>query len=362
MFVCPADRRPLDRRSSPHGVYWACPSCGGRAVGIGLLRKTVAKQAVDQIWAAAREQRVPAGRPCPSCLDPMHDVSSGPDGPSVDVCRVCQFVWFDASEYEQIPVEPAPRPGPAMPDRAAEILATAQAEAIAKRSEREFGSEAPKELWKYLPGLLGMPVEYEQSAFHTAPWLTWTLIAFICAFSIGAFSNLRQAVTQFGLVPAQWSRHGGLTFLTSFLLHGDPFHLLGNMYFLFVFGDNVEDYLGKARYLLLILAAAVIGDLAHIMIDPRSNVPLIGASGGISGVIAFYALKFPQTKIGFLFRLFIVYWRWIRMPAYAFVGLWIVLQFIGAYAQIAGASSVSALAHLGGAATGLVLWAVYKNR
>lgn len=330
-------------------------------MGLGLLRRTVAKEAVDQIWNAAREQRVARGRPCPSCNDSMHEVSSGPSGPAVDVCRVCHFVWFDPTEFEQIPSAPVPAAEPVTPERATEILATAQAEAVAKRAERDFGSEAPRQLWKYLPGLLGLPVEYEQSAFHSVPWLTWAVIAFICAFSIRAFSNLEMAVTQFGLVPAAWSRHLGLTFLTSFLLHGNLGHLLGNMYFLYVFGDNVEDFLGKGRYLLLILIAAVLGDIAHIVIDPRSDIPLIGASGGISGVIAFYALKFPKTKMGVLFRFGLIPIRWFRIPAYAFVGFWILLQFLGAYLQITGASSVSALAHLGGATTGLAFWLVYRH-
>ncbi len=360
MFVCPGDKRPLERLTSPHGVYWICPACGGRAVGVGLLRKTVARDAIDQIWIAARARQGTRSRPCPSCLEPMIEVSSGPTGPAVDVCLACHFVWFDAREYEQLPPPPLPAPEQ-IPQRAQEILATAQAEAIAKRAEHDFGAEAPKELWKYLPGILGMPIEYEESALRTAPWMTWALIAFICAFSIRAFFNLEQAVTQFGLVPQQWSRSLGLTFLTSFLLHGDPFHLLGNMYFLFVFGDNVEDYLGKARYLVLILAAAALGDIAHIVLDPRSQIPLIGASGGISGVIAFYALKFPKAKLGWLFRIWFVYFRWIRMPAYVFVGVWILLQFLGAYLQIEGASSVSALAHLGGAATGLVFWLTYRG-
>jgi len=330
-------------------------------VGVDLLRRTVAQAAVDQIWHAAREQRVAAGRPCPSCHDLMHEVSSGPSGPAVDVCRVCRFVWFDPTEYEQISPEVLPAGEQAMPDRATEILATAQAEAIAKRSERDFGAEAPRELWKYLPALLGLPVEYEQSVFHSVPWLTWAIIAFICAFSIRAFASIEAAVMQFGLIPAQYARYFGLTFLTSFLLHGSFGHLAGNMYFLYVFGDNVEDFLGKARYVGLILIAAVLGDVAHIAMDPRSNVPLIGASGGISGVIAFYALKFPKTKMGVLFRLWLIPIRWFRIPAYAFVGFWILLQFLGVYLELVGASSVSALAHLGGAATGLAFWIAYRH-
>jgi membrane associated rhomboid family serine protease len=206
-----------------------------------------------------------------------------------------------------------------------------------------------------------MPVEYERGRFKEAPWATWMLVAFVCGFSIRGFFDLTAAVEQYGLIPAAALRHHGLTLLTSFLLHGDPFHLFGNMYFLFVFGDNVEDYLGKVRYAAMILLAAFSGDIAHIAVDPHSDIPLIGASGGISGIVAFYALKFPKARLGILFRFGLIPIRWFRFPAYAFVAFWIILQLLGAYLQIAGVSSVSALAHLGGAATGLLFWLVYRQ-
>src|SRR5256712_13415712 len=116
--------------------------CSGRAVGLGLLQRTVAKEVVDQIWDAAREQRVARGRPCPSCHDPMHEVSSGPSGPAVGGCRVCHFVWLDPTEYEQIPAIPAPPAWPLGPERATEVLATAQAPAIARPAEGAFGADA----------------------------------------------------------------------------------------------------------------------------------------------------------------------------------------------------------------------------
>src|SRR5207249_4486791 len=117
---------------------------------------------------------------------------------------------------------------------------------------------------------------------------------------------------------------------TSFFLHGGWVHLLGNLYFLLIFGDNVEDYLGRWRYLLLILLAMIVGDALHVLMDPRSAVPVIGASGGIAGIITFYALKFPRVRLGFLFR----FW-WFHMPAYFALIMWVLLQFVGAWLQLA---------------------------
>jgi membrane associated rhomboid family serine protease len=181
-----------------------------------------------------------------------------------------------------------------------------------------------------------------------------------CA-STFAFTQLHEIVLRFGLIPAQASRLGGLTFLTSFFLHAGVLHLVGNIYFLFVFGDDVENFLRPFRYLALIAMAAFIGDLAHIAVDPHSQIPSIGASGGIAGVITFYALKFPHVRLGFLLRWGFVWFRWIRLPAWFVFILWILFQLIGAWEQKAGISSVSSFAHLGGALTGLVAWLRWRG-
>jgi membrane associated rhomboid family serine protease len=206
-----------------------------------------------------------------------------------------------------------------------------------------------------------MPVEFDTAGQSRRPWATWTLCFLITFASAFAFTQLHEIVSRFGLIPSEATRMHGLTFLTSFFLHAGIFHLIGNMYFLFVFGDDVENFLRPFRYLLLIALSAFIGDLAHIAVNPNSQIPCIGASGGIAGVITFYALQFPQMRLGFLFRWGWVYFRWIRLPAWFTLVLWILFQMIGAWEQIAGISPVSAVAHLGGAATGLVAWLVWRR-
>ena len=190
--------------------------------------------------------------------------------------------------------------------------------------------------------------------------MTWFLAAVIITASVHSFFHLHEVVQRFGLIPAQALRLHGLTFVTSFFLHAGIIHLLGNMYFLLVFGDEVENLLGRLRYIALIVVAAFVGDVIHIASEPNSTIPCIGASGGIAGVITFYALAFPQAKIGFLWRYFF-YFHWIRLPAWFVFVLWILFQIIGAYEQKIGISSVSSFAHLGGAAVGLAAWAVCRK-
>ena len=126
------------------------------------------------------------------------------------------------------------------------------------------------------------------------------------------------------------------------------------------FGGNVEDYLGRKRFLALILLAELAGNFFHIAADPHSTTPCIGASGGISAVIAFYALKFPHARLGFLAGRYYRY-GWIKLPACGAFALWIAMQFFGAYGQIAGFGKVSAMAHVGGATVGVLAWIAWRK-
>src|SRR5262249_45551307 len=225
----------------------------------------------------------------------------------------------------------------------------------------DFDSAAPEESWKQIAAFLGMPVEFDEPEEERKPWATWLLSAVIICASLLAFSNLHYFAQRFGLIPAEATRLNGLTFVTSFFLHAGIIHLAGNMYFLLAFGHAVENFLRPLRYLALITLAAFIGDLAHIALDPRSQTPSIGASGGIAGVIMFYALNFPRMRLAFLWRLGFVWYRWIRSEAWFVFVLWILFQIIGAFVQRTGMSSVSSAAHLGGAVVGLLAWLVWRK-
>ena len=173
--------------------------------------------------------------------------------------------------------------------------------------------------------------------------------------------NLEAAIEGFGLVPAQLWRHGGVTFITSFFLHAGLLHLIGNVYFLLVFGDNVEDDLGRWRFVLLLAAADLFGNLLHVAGNPHSMTPCVGASGGISGVIAYYALRFPRARLGIMFGYWF-YFRWVHFPAYVGLLFWFVLQFLLAFEQKLGIGNVAAFAHLGGAAVGVAAWLLWRSR
>ncbi len=275
----------------------------------------------------------------------------------LDICTRCHFIWFDPQEFERLPKVETNKPQePDLSVEAREALALARLESLEKEKQyQEMSSSSPDRWWEVIPALFGIPIEYNYTPIKHKPVVTWSLAAAIALVSIIALRDLEAAVVNLGLIPAQFMRYFGFTFVSSFFLHGGLLHLIGNLYFLWVFGDNTEDVLGKRNYLLLIAIAAIVGDIVHILVDPRATVPCVGASGGISGILAYYCLRFPKASVGMIW-----WFRWIRIPVGVMLAIWILFQLFGAYWQTAGFSNVSALAHLGGASVGILFW--WKTR
>ncbi len=360
-MVCPRCQEPLTRYQSYAGLVWQCQRCGGRAVALSVLRKAVEERTVRALWVTATQGAMPSALRCPSCRKPMRQASISTGVPvALDVCELCQFVWTDAGELEQMPAAPPPQPQePDLPPEAKEALAMAKVEALSQRARQYGDEEVPDSLLATALLLLGLPVE-EENALSRQPWMTWLTALTITAISLIAFTDLDRAVQKLALVPAEWWRYGGITLFTNFFVHGSIFHLLGNLYFLVVFGDNVEDLIGHTRFVLLLALSALAGDVLHIAFDPHSQVPCIGASGGISGLVAFYALAFPHARLYMMYRWW-WYFRVFSLPAWGLALLWLALQVLGVVLQLSGESNVSALAHLGGAATGFICWLWWRQ-
>jgi membrane associated rhomboid family serine protease len=174
----------------------------------------------------------------------------------------------------------------------------------------------------------------------------------------------------YGLVPARYflphvasyfSFEQQLFSLVSFMfLHGGFWHLLGNMWSLYIFGDNIEDRMGSFRYLLFYLLCGLISGLSHLLLNPDSNVPTIGASGAIAGVMGAYFLLFPKSRILTLIPiLFIPFF--IEIPAYFFLGIWFLLQFLSAAGSHGSAGGIAWWAHIGGFISGMILLKLFHT-
>jgi membrane associated rhomboid family serine protease len=212
------------------------------------------------------------------------------------------------------------------------------------------------------------------------PWVTWLLIAGNVAAFAFELSQPREDLHDLfllcGVVPARYTedlfaqRHALPVrdlwpFLTSLFLHGGWLHLIANLWTLSIFGDNVEDRLGPSRYLLFYLACGVLASLAHVAASPGSNLPVIGASGAIAGVMGAYFVSFPRARVVTLIPIF--FWPvFVELPALVFLGLWFLLQFQSGALALAGdaaAGGVAWWAHVGGFLAGIpLLWLLLPPR
>ena len=193
---------------------------------------------------------------------------------------------------------------------------------------------------------------------RTTPVVTVTLIGlnilmFVLQMAQGPDGEA--FIRSWGLVPAAFS---WVTVFTSMFLHGGLLHLGGNMLYLWIFGDNVEDRLGHGRFLLFYLLCGVAAAVAQAMISPDSRVPMVGASGAIAGVMGAYFVLYPRSRIVTLVPIFI-FFQIVEIPAIFFLGLWFVLQFlsgVGSVATAAGRISggIAFWAHVAGFAAGVV--------
>ena len=199
------------------------------------------------------------------------------------------------------------------------------------------------------------------------PLMTWTLIAMntaVYAFQITLSPRqLELFLTQLGIVPARLLGEFGpaeaLTVLTSMFLHGGWFHVIGNMWSLWIFGDNVEDRLGHARFVAFYIGCGTAASAVHIALSPSSSIPTIGASGAIAGVMGAYMVLFPYSRVITLVPI-LFFFHIIEVPAYFFLAFWFLLQLGSGLASLSVRDTVLAhgvawWAHIGGFAAGLVV-------
>jgi membrane associated rhomboid family serine protease len=158
-----------------------------------------------------------------------------------------------------------------------------------------------------------------------------------------------------------------LPVLTSMFLHSGWWHIISNMWVLWIFGDNVEDYLGHFTYLLFYLGAGIIGALVHVMFNWTSPIPTVGASGAIAGLMGAYFVLYPRARVLTLVPFFFVFFVWL--PAWIVLGYWFLAQFlggaataIGSHAHAANQGGIAFWAHVGGFLTGLLLIKLLPHR
>jgi membrane associated rhomboid family serine protease len=217
---------------------------------------------------------------------------------------------------------------------------------------------------------------HDDNPTETTPFVTVGVIvacALVFLYQVSLPERLGEAfVYQFGAIPAIVFGTGVLpaeltgpppyaTLLTSMFLHGGWMHLIGNMLYLWIFGNNIEDVTGHVKFVIFYVTCGVLAALSHALVDPASTVPMVGASGAISGVLGAYLLLFPRAQVLVLIPLGIMT-RAMYVPAAFVLGLWFVMQVLsGGMTLGRQGGGVAFFAHVGGFVAGMVLIGLFKH-
>ena len=210
----------------------------------------------------------------------------------------------------------------------------------------------------------------QKKPFVNIALIVLNVLAFLYEVSLG--SRVEGVFFLYGVVPADailaFSTYqyidGAIPFLTSMFLHGGWLHLAGNMLYLWIFGDNIEEKLGHARYLGFYVICGLVAGALHVFVDPASTIPTVGASGAISGVLGAYLLMFPRARVLTVIPIFF-FIQLAELPALFVLGFWFVIQFFNGLVSLGfetgGMGGVAWWAHIGGFLAGMALVAPFRK-
>jgi len=341
-----------------------CPRCHGEFFSFHNLYGVISSAMLKKLWEWSANPDCGSKRDCGFCLKPMRTVMDPVSTIEVDVCRDCKGVWFDPGEEQNLAAKTA-APKPVVPPlRASTGSAYFDAQAPFPVEEKNqhnlhigdqpFSTEiiGSMSAGENIAGFFFLPVEVDQKTTSFVPVVTLTLIAVCVLTSVSAFRH--PSVMNHMIFDS--AKHGLKLYeslLTSFFVHGGWIHLLGNMYFLYIFGDNVEENLGSMKFLVLVALATLVGSWFQWQMAGGEHVRALGASGGIMGVMIYYLMCFPKRRFvmripqfGMMAQLRPFY---VVMPALALMMTYLLADLVGA---LMGGGNVGHLCHLAGGAVG----------
>ena len=198
------------------------------------------------------------------------------------------------------------------------------------------------------------------------PYVTYAIISinvliFVFQLNMGMVSSAaeREFIYRFGFIPANFSI---ITVFTSMFLHGGISHIMGNMWFLWVFGDNVEGVLGHVKFAVFYIICGLAATMSQLFVDPSSTIPMVGASGAIAGVLGMYMIRFPHARVH-VFAFIIIFFTTFRIPAMFVLGFWFFNQLTNGLGSLGfdTTGGVAWFAHIGGFITGVMLNQAFKH-
>ena len=348
---CPKCRKPMHPLSLEGVEVDLCPDCLGMWFDSGELSRAAGLVFNTDAQGAALARASRTVFRCPLCAMPLYSRELDPGSAIlVEQCVKCSGLFLDRDEFT----------------RAREHYKGVGARRRMPRPGREPVPDLPSSIdpdsgtLAFFQLLTGLPLELDVPQTLFPPVVTALIVTNVVVLIAAFLGGFEEWIYALGLVPDDVLEGRNLyTFLTSMFMHGGVLHILGNMYFLYIAGDNVEERFGQVPFLGFYLLCGLVAGLGHVLGEAASYVPVVGASGAISGVLGAYMVLFPHTR----FRLRWFYFLWhhvaIDMPAWAYFGFWILLQVV--YAEM-GVPGVAWWAHIGGFACGVTVALVSRAR
>jgi len=373
---CPRDGQPLCARVVEGVEVDVCLECEGAWLDRGELDALTASRKPGAAAARVRDAGTSHGRPaagdglphawatypCPGCggdlIPRFYRVERRRH--EIRVCRRCEGLWLEVRELRRIGIDVTERAATRV--RAAGEVAATSLPASEIETGRPMRVGFPGNAREWFVALTGLPLDVGNpcAVFPVITWLLILLNAVVFATPGLLGVSIDGLVEGYGLEPNALRAGEGYRLLTSMFLHGGIVHLAGNLFFLYTFGDNLEERYGSLRFLVLYLLAGTLAGLLSVAsaLASDDNAIRIGASGAISGVLGAYLVTFPRARI--LVGTLVLRWLPLvfRAPAWGFVVVWAGFNLIGWYVEDRHAvQSVDHVAHLGGFVAGIVLGA-----
>ena len=354
---CPRCKAPLSPVREGGDTLGICSRCRGLLVHIRYLQKELHAEPASFLRPLRSRGRSVECSRCHRGMLPHETVGGSPI--VIDYCAGCSLFWLDRAELpalrmiasrlggSPVVVRDVPEDDPEGPDPEDFAMPKSLAIGVNDGSMGEF----------FFALLSGIPVERWVAAARTPLW-TYGLIAVNVAVMVWVWAtgaDIAALALRFGAIPRELIAGADLATTLSYpFLHADVFHLAGNIYFLWVFGDNVEDAFGRLAFPLFYVVAGTGAIFAQALAYPSAGIPVIGASGAVSGLMGAYLVLYPAARMRVR-----VFWNVLELPCAFYILFWVGLQLL---LMVFGIPGVAFVAHLGGAAVGVAAGFMYRAR
>lgn len=358
--------------------FWYCSLSRGRAIALPEARKIFGVDQTREIWVRSEVASSRSEWKCPSCTKPMKVVSEPRwmSGGEIDVCRSCRLLWVKADTHEQIP-----HPEDLISEEGDSTLLQDRADGSTellllrekiKEEKSAWVTAPPPEVHKRVLGFLGIPVE--ENSYRTGfleAWIT-SLVMLLCLMIHWGWGS-SELYKAFAFYPADPLKNFGFNIFSAGFLHGGWFHLLFNLYFFNMFADDLEEDLGKIKFVGLLVFASLVTAAFQMYLGTSPDVPHIGLSGVVMATMCYYTLAFPDNRIAYLIPGIHIWnhgkgeaWvrslRWLRLPVWIVFGFYAIKDILNYYFfEREGFGNISHSGHIGGIVAGLVFFWIFSK-